>query len=362
MLSSGHFPFLQLPLELRIQIYCYVLLGSLRSDALACDIDTSILQTCKQIHFEGWPFLYKVNVFEAAIWLPVPKYTPWPILPSNRAFLSRVQHLILYWDARQFYDGEHIPFENPELRKSILHLKQICMSLIQAGTKLQTLKITTKVPGNITFGHMPLGQYPLLSLLSARVPLFKGYSKPDVLAPLKELRVRHATFTGDFSEASPATKAYLHDVKDILEGYGWNSPRTISENAELDLDLMRRRKICHYASALEFPTGEDIVHREILFYITALREYYLQKDELGDKLEDARLILSHPRNESLKGLIKIKLGPIFVVLEDAFRAIGGLWQQRCYGVPQDIVAAREYLMARPEIQKMIKSAGSGDSR
>ena len=360
MLSPSHFPFLQLPPELRIQIYCYVLRGSLRSDALACDIDSSILQTCKQIQLESQPCLYTVNVFEAAVWLPVPQYIPWPVLPKNQAFLSRVQHLALYWDARQFHTMTGIQLEQPALRESILRLKQICMALIQAGTRLQTLRVTIKAPRNVNFGHMPHGQYPFLSIPNPRAPLLWGDRDPDVLAPLKELRVRHAVFAGDLSEASQETMRYLHEVKEIIEGYGSHAPQTVSEKAELDLDLMMRRQICYFASALELPTWEDIAHREFLFYTTALREYYMENNELRDRLESTRLMLSYPGTGKSKGLTKLDLGPIFAMLEDVYRAICVDWRSLRTSIPTDIVAARQYFMARPEIRRMKKSTGLAD--
>ena len=361
MLCSHHFPFLQLPLELRLEIYCYVLRGTQRSDALTCDIDSSILQTCKHIRLEGQPCLFKVNMFEVAVSLPVSNYMPWPVLPSNRKFLSRVQHLALYYDASHLYLPVPIQLESLEMRRSFLHLKQICMSLIHAGTNLQTLKITVKVSRNISFGHMAIGQYPFLTIPFARSPLLRGSNEPDVLAPLKELRVRRAILVGDFSGAPPATIAYLHNVKEILEGCTSNDRGNTLGNPELgldfDVDLMMGRKIYYYASALELPTWQDIVHRELLFYTTALQEYYLQNSELRNKLEGVRLMLSHGANEKLKGLAKLKLGPILLLLEEVYRGIVLLWKQWGFRIPSDLVAAREYFMARPEIGKIVKSPG-----
>ncbi|KAF4976816.1 hypothetical protein FZEAL_6557 [Fusarium zealandicum] len=55
------FPFLDLPPEIRLQIYDLVLVS--RFDRIKDTQRVGILQTCKQIHLEANPILYSVNVF-----------------------------------------------------------------------------------------------------------------------------------------------------------------------------------------------------------------------------------------------------------------------------------------------------------
>ena len=364
MARPKHSPFFQLPLEIRGQIYHDVLLGFPRKDALSYDIDSRILRTCKQIHDEARPVLYRVNVFEAAVWLPVDGYTPWPSSPKNQDFLSRVQHLALYWDMRLFTDFEGARFESFPLRKSLLNLKRICIALVEAGSHLRTLRITMKAPYGIDFGHMPLGQYPLLTPLSPIMSQFQHMSTPDMLAPLKEIRAQKAIFAGDFSEATAKTIVYLNEVKAIIEGYKPESPWVFPELTELNLDLMTRRNLYQYCSASSHPSWQGTLHRELFFYTSALRVYYAspggQKHASYaiEELDCVRRMLSKPETEKMKGFREVNLRPILLLLQYVFRDILSRrlpWTQNNI-VPQDLIAARDYFAARCGIQKLMEQA------
>ena len=361
MPKAKYFPFLQLPLELREEIYQYILLGTQREDALACDIDDQILRTCKQIYAEARPYLYKLNVFEAAIWLPIDRYTPWPIIPANQSFVKRMEHLALYWDMRQFNSFVQIQFESLELRGSILNLKRICMALLRAGTRLRTLKVTMKVPKDIDFGHLPLGQYPFLVPFRPAFSFpaaFKEKHQADILAPLKELRVQKATFAGDFSEATKQSKTYLWDVKTILEGYKPDKPWVFPQKDELSLDLMIPRNLCYYCSPEGHPSWEGTLHRELFFFAEALRPYSMH-EKWVKQLDSVSSILSHPKTEKTKGFKRVNIGPVLLILEGVFEDILTFRQSSGQsGLLPGLQAAREYFMCRPGIQEILEAAKS----
>lgn len=364
-MSPKHFPILKLPLELREMIYDEVLTGTPREDALAYDISVSILRTCKQIHAEGQPFLFKNNVFEAAIWLPVPGYRPWPAIPSNLTFLSKIENMALYWDMRWGGIPSTIPnvvsirLESTPMSTSILHLKHICMALIQAGTTLHTLKVTMKIPGSIDFGHMPLGQYPL------QTPPFPLSGGPDLLAPLKELRVQQAVFAGDFSEATAPTVVYLHQVRAIMEGYRPEHRWCFPETNELNLDLMVRRNVYCYSSPESHPSWEGMLHRELFFYAEILRTFpfrtngSVNKSSVLSDLETVTLMLGNPATAKLEGLRTMKLGPVLIMLENVFQCVFSCSKEwSTLLTQQGLLSVREYFMARPGVRKIMEDAKS----
>lgn len=119
-------------------------------------------------------------------------------------------------------------------------------------------------------------------------------------------------------------------------------------------------RACNRLYADYFTRGdlESIMRQEIFSYASALQvgpwHPWWEADGLIDQLEEAKLSLGQPVAEKRQPLARPDLARILTRLENVYRVRGVEWKEFGISTPPKISEARNWILARSEIENMFK--------
>ncbi|MCJ1224348.1 hypothetical protein MMC12_000993 [Toensbergia leucococca] len=318
-LTLRSFQFLALPGEIRNLIYTNLLVvnehrGFCSRPSRAQTLHSSILTTCRQIHFDCMPILYSCNRFQARLLPDFINYGNGPIITSPRVEfgLQYLSDLSIDIDCYEYFTEEGI-------RR---HLRGICMTLLGSGASLQKLRVLVSGAENQRLDHFP--------------------ENVDVFGPLKELRpVKRVEICGfrDESCLYARTFSYVEEVKALIEGRDASVPDV--DVMDLTTPKLMYKEALRYAEAF-LPVGNKSWQIGTVGNIEAVVSTPW-KSTLGH-LEGICSILHYDRWEQVlqspDQLSRIDYHKALSLLEERFEHVSR--QRNCFFENRDWLEGTEY--------------------
>ena len=305
-IDSSQWSFLDLPGEIRNQIYTLLLTDPRTSSQITHDFKPphrrqkylcpAFLRTCRQIYNESVKYLYACNEFLVSIspemgCLPTFKGAGLPPLSHPR--LGLIKRLGL----RIYHDFSGLRAED-ECQKLETHLRSLVMGLLAKPVRLAEMVLILGC-GDLRLSH------------NSRLPL-------DLLRPLKELRVSGkfeiTRQSKDFTDER--SMRYLGDVESIVRGAGCAEldipVGEVSTRWEMYRDLVDT--VRGFRGAAMNVEDEEVELRMLIAHAKFWEKLSRISDMLG-------LRQAPPNREDVERLEKIDMPAVLGALEEAWNSI-----------------------------------------